>query len=124
MVYKKEYLRYLTGILTFFLGCAAVTWFFQNIDELLSPKMVYMIRITCTISFTIMLAVGTYYGLRMMYQAIFLKDRFETMGIRLFWGGIGLAMVLFQYYAFDFPVCLPRTIKGLISILWGDGSYC
>lgn len=120
---KKEYLRYLSGILTLILGCTSVTWFFQNIDELLAPKTVYMVKITCTISFTIMLAIGTIYGLHMMYQAIFLKERFEDLSVRVFYGGLGLAMVLFQYFAFDFPMCVPRTVKGLVSIIWGDGSY-
>ena len=122
-MFKKEYLRYLSGILSLILGCAAVTWFFQNIDELLAPKTVYMIKITCTISFTIMLAIGTIYGLRMMYHAIFRKERFEYLGVRIFYGGLGLAMVLFQYFAFDFPMCVPRTVKGLVSIIWGDGCY-
>ena len=116
---KKTVFYYVRGVLMLIASFAAVTWFMLNIDDLLSPRLVYIVRITCGIGFTITNAVMFGGCCYILFYALFRKKRFDALSTRLLVGGIALGWMLFLQYAFDFPLGLPERIERITTLIMG-----
>lgn len=115
----KPIFYYLRGVLMLIAGFAAVTWFMLNIDDLLSPRLVYIVHITCGISFTLSNVASFGFCCWLLYHALFSKKRFDALSTRLLVGGIALCWMVFLQYAFDFPLGLPDTIERITALIMG-----
>ncbi len=80
---KKDLIIYLRGLLTFVIFASAITWFHFHADQLLSPRMSYIVHLSLSIGITILLTISFLTLCWYLLVTVFNKGRKLTMKTRL-----------------------------------------
>ena len=80
---KKDLIIYLRGLLTFVIFASAITWFYFHTDQLLSPRMSYIVHLSLSIGITILLTISFLTLCWYLLVTVFNKGRKLTMKTRL-----------------------------------------
>lgn len=102
---------------------AAATWFFTYGYDLVSPRVLYIIKITMTITVNLIFCWCFGMGCYRIYSVTVHKDRYDGIKTRILNGAIGVALLAMLYYVWDFPTRLPEDIRKIASLVFGDGLY-
>lgn len=80
---KKNLFIYLRSLLTFVIFASAITWFHFHADQLLSPRVSYIVHLSLSIGITILLTISFLTLCWYLLVTVFNKGRKLTMKTRL-----------------------------------------
>lgn len=118
---KKDLLYCLRGLLTFVVLISAITWFHFHEDQLLSPRMAYIIHLSLSIGFTVLLTIFFLTLCWDLLTAVLNKGRKMTMKARLLVIALCIGGILLCQDTFDIPLGLPDQISRIINTIFGNG---
>lgn len=118
---KKDLLYCLRGLLTFVVLISAITWFHFHEDQLLSPRMAYIIHLSLSIGFTVLLTIFFLTLCWYLLVTVFNKGRKLTMKTRLLVACLCLVGILLLQDTFGIPLGLPERISRIINTIFGNG---
>lgn len=118
---KKDLFVYLRGLLTFVIFASAITWFYFHTDQLLSPRMSYIVHLSLSIGITILLTISFLTLCWYLLVTVFNKGRKLTMKTRLLVASLCLVGILLLQDTFGIPLGLPERISRIINTIFGNG---
>lgn len=118
---KKDLFVYLRGLLTFVIFASAITWFYFHTDQLLSPRMSYIVHLSLSIGITILLTISFLTLCWYLLVTVFNKGRKLTMKTRLLVACLCLVGILLLQDTFGIPLGLPERISRIINTIFGNG---
>lgn len=118
---KKGLFIYLRGLLTFVIFASAITWFHFHADQLLSPRMSYIVHLSLSIGITILLTISFLTLCWYLLVTVFNKGRKLTMKTQLLVASLCLVGILLLQDAFGIPLGLPERISRIINTIFGNG---
>lgn len=118
---KKDLFVYLRGLLTFVIFASAITWFYFHADQLLSPRMSYIVHLSLSIGITILLTISFLTLCWYLLVTVFNKGRKLTMKTRLLVACLCLVGILLLQDTFGIPLGLPERISRIINTIFGNG---
>lgn len=118
---KRDLFIYLRGLLTFVIFASAITWFHFHADQLLSPRMSYIVHLSLSIGITILLTISFLTLCWYLLVTVFNKGRKLTMKARLLVASLCLVGILLLQDAFGIPLGLPERISRIINTIFGNG---
>lgn len=118
---KKDLFVYLRGLLTFVIFASAITWFYFHADQLLSPRMSYIVHLSLSIGITILLTISFLTLCWYLLVTVFNKGRKLTMKTRLLVTCLCLVGILLLQDTFGIPLGLPERISRIINTIFGNG---
>ncbi len=118
---KKDLFVYLRGLLTFVIFASAITWFYFHTDQLLSPRMSYIVHLSLSIGITILLTISFLTLCWYLLVTVFNKGRKLTMKTRLLVASLCFVGILLLQDTFGIPLGLPERISRIINTIFGNG---
>lgn len=118
---KRDLFIYLRGLLTFVIFASAITWFHFHADQLLSPRMSYIVHLSLSIGITILLTISFLTLCWYLLVTVFNKGLKLTMKTRLLVASLCLVGILLLQDAFGIPLGLPERISRIINTIFGNG---
>lgn len=118
---KRDLFVYLRGLLTFVIFASAITWFHFHADQLLSPRVSYIVHLSLSIGITILLTISFLTLCWYLLVTVFNKGRKLTMKARLLVASLCLVGILLLQDAFGIPLGLPERISRIINTIFGNG---
>ncbi len=118
---KKDLIIYLRGLLTFVIFASAITWFHFHADQLLSPRVSYIVHLSLSIGITILLTISFLTLCWYLLVTVFNKGRKLTMKTRLLVASLCLVGILLLQDTFGTPLGLPERISRIINTIFGNG---
>lgn len=118
---KKDLFVYLRGLLTFVIFASAITWFHFHADQLLSPRVSYIVHLSLSIGITILLTISFLTLCWYLLVTVFNKGRKLTMKTRLLVASLCLVGILLLQDTFGIPLGLPERINIIINTIFGNG---
>lgn len=118
---KRGLFIYLRSLLTFIIFASAITWFHFHADQLLSPRVSYIVHLSLSIGITILLTISFLTLCWYLLVTVFNKGRKMTMKARLLVIALCIGGILLCQDTFDIPLGLPDQISRIINTIFGNG---
>lgn len=118
---KRDLFIYLRGLLTFVIFASTITWFHFHADQLLSPRVSYIVHLSLSIGITILLTISFLTLCWYLLVTVFNKGRKLTMKTRLLVASLCLVGILLLQDTFGIPLGLPERISRIINTIFGNG---